>query len=85
MKYNSRIRQIEKKSAASNGDIVIEVNIGSDEDFDNDYAIYRARKKLGLISPNEKPKQIFVVFPETEELYDDMTVEQAKEILKSAG
>ncbi|WP_024333223.1 hypothetical protein [Desulfotignum balticum] len=83
MNYKSRIRQIEKKSTASNGDIVIEVRVG--DECGNDYAIYRARKKLGLISPNEKPKQIFVVGPEEEERYDDMTVEQAKEILKNAG
>ena len=83
MNYKSRIRQIEKKSTASNGDIVIEVSIG--DECGNDYAIYRARKKLGLISPNEKPKQIFVVGPEEEERYDDMTVEEAKEILKNAG
>lgn len=83
MNYKSRIRKIEKKSTVSHGAVVIEVKIG--DECGNDYAIYRARKKLGLISPNEKPREIFVVGPEKEERYDDMTVEQAKEILKSAG
>jgi hypothetical protein len=80
MNYNSRIRQIERKSTTGKGEVHISVSgYDSDDNFDEEYAVHRARQVLGLMSFDERT--IFVCGPETKARYEDMTPEQAKKIL----
>jgi hypothetical protein len=81
MSYASRIKQVEKSLTRAKGPIQIEVSVVEDPEFDQEYALFQARKALGLVSFNEQQRTIFVCGPETEARYEDMTVTQAKKIL----
>jgi hypothetical protein len=80
MKYASRIKQVEKKAGKGDGAVHIEVShYGDNDNFEEEYAVHRARQALGLLSFDEQT--IFVCGPETKARYEDMTPEQAKKIL----
>jgi hypothetical protein len=81
MNYASRIKQVEKSVTRAKGPIQIEVSVVEDPEFDQEYALFQARKVLGLVSFDEQQRTIFVCDPETEAHYEDMTPEQAKKIL----
>jgi hypothetical protein len=81
MKYASRIKQVEKSVTRAKGPIHIEVSVVDNPEFDQEYALFQARKVLGLVSFDEQQRTIFVCDPETEAQYEDMTQEQAKKIL----
>ena len=81
MNYASRIKQVEKSVTRSKGPIQIEVSVVDNPEFDQEYALFQARKVLGLVSFDEQQRTIFVCDPETEAQYEDMTPEQAKKIL----
>jgi len=84
MKYNERIKRIDKKIQKGTGNraVVIKVNRCRQNEWKRNYAIHRARTRLNLIAHDE-PVLIFAGL--TDALtgkYADMTPEQAKKILK---
>lgn len=85
MRYASRIKQVEKKAGKGDGTVHIEVSrYGDNDNFDEQYAAHRARQVLGIRPADGWAQTIFVVGPETEAKYQDMTVKQAKAILRRA-
>jgi len=83
MNYTSRIKQVEKQAGKGNGTVDITVETCFDR-IDQEYAEHRARQALGLRPADEQVQHIYVVGPETEAKFQDMTAEQAKEILRRA-
>lgn len=85
MRYASRIKQLEKKSNKGSGEIHIEVaRYDSNDNFDERYALFQARKVLGLVSFDEQQRTIFVCGPETKARYENMTDAPAKKILAAS-
>jgi hypothetical protein len=86
MRYSSRIKQLEKRTSKGNGEVHIKVaRYDSNDNFDERYALFQARKVLGLVSFDEQQRTIFVCGPETKARYENMTVAQAKKILAGAA
>jgi hypothetical protein len=85
MNYVSRIRQVEKQAGKGDGIVDITVERCFDRDIDQEYAEHRARQALGLRPADEQVQHIYVVGPETESKFQDMTPEQAQEILNSGA
>lgn len=81
MNYNSRIKQVEKKAGKDDDVFDVTINRWFDGDIEPEYAKHRARQILRIRPPDENVQQIFVVGTEMEEKYQNMTPEQAKEIL----
>jgi hypothetical protein len=78
MNYTTRIKQIEKKAEQGDGTVHIEVEHCFDRDIEPEYAEHRARQVLGIRPADEQVEQIYVVGPEIEAKFQDMTPEQAK-------
>ena len=83
MNFAGRIKQLEKKTNKGKGEVHIEVaRYDSNEKFDEKYAVHRARQVLGIRHADGRTETIFIVDPDTEAKFQDMTVKQAKAILK---
>lgn len=85
MKLESRIRKAEKQAIQrdKNEWPVIEVNMLSNEQFEVDFARHCARKRLGLIQPDD-PEMIFAQKgDELREKYSNLTEKEAMAILKN--
>ena len=80
-----RLEKLEKIELGKDGAElpVIEVKIcGNNDEFEKDYRLFRARKKLGLIDFKE-PERIFVPGDEAlENKYADLSIEEARQIIK---
>jgi hypothetical protein len=83
MNYNSRIKQVEKQASKDDGTVDITVERCFDRDVEPEYAEHRARQVLRIRPADEQVQHIFVVGPELEAKFQDMTPEQAQEILSS--
>ena len=84
MRYDTRLNKLEKKSnqGRSESPAKIKVIHSSEEEFEKSYAIFQARKKLGLVKIGES-KKIFASADETlEDKYENLTTNQAEKILK---
>jgi hypothetical protein len=84
MNYNSRIKRVEEQAGRDDGTIDITIDRCFDRDIEPEYAEHRAREVLGIRPEDEQVQQTYVVVTEMEEKYQDMTPEQAKEILNHA-
>ena len=87
MKYNGRLNQLEKKSRrGDNNSVKIKVARyrADDSTFEKCYALFQARLKLGLVTLDE-PQKIFAGGEHIKELYKNLTIDQAKKIIKEFG
>lgn len=85
MSYTSRIKQIEKHAGKNNRTVHIEVEDYGSNKVEQKYAKHRARQVLGIRPAFGEQRTRFIVCPETEAKYEDMTVKQAKKMLEGAG
>ncbi len=86
MNYSCRIKQLEKKSNKGSGEVHIEVaRYDSNDNYDERYALFQARKVLGFVSFDELQRTIFACGPETKARYENITVAQAKKIMAAAA
>jgi hypothetical protein len=83
MNYTSRIKQVEKQAGKGDGTVDITVECCFERDIEPEYAEYRARQVLGIRPEDEHIQHIYVVGPEIEAKFQDMTPEQAKKILSA--
>ena len=82
MNYAGRIKHLEKKTSRGTGEVhIVVANYDANDNYEERYALFQARKVLGLVSFDEQQRTIFVSGPETKARYEDMTPEQAKKIL----
>jgi len=84
MRYNTRIKKLSKKineTTEADSEVVIDVQICNSQKFIKDYSTYMAKRKLGMIKLGGAT-HIFACHPETKEKYENLSIEQAKSILK---
>lgn len=81
MSYTSRIKQAEKHAGKGDGTVHIEIERCFDRDIEDEYAVHRARQILGIRSTDGRTETIYVIGPEIDAKYQDMTSEQAKAIM----
>jgi hypothetical protein len=85
MNFAGRIKHLEKKTSRGTGEVhIVVANYDANDNYEEQYALFQARKVLGLVSFDEQQRTIFVSGPETKARHENMTVAQAKKILAAS-
>jgi len=86
MNYSSRIKQVEKQADKDMEDGTVVINVkhcfDTNRDIEPEYAVFRARRVLGIRPKAGEVEHIIVPGAKIRDKYRDMTPDQAKEILK---
>jgi len=88
MNYNGRLSQFEKKSnqeRSAKKDVRIKIDHPTGKEFEKSYALFQARKKLGLVKFDDPKKKFVSADKDIEDKYENLTTNQAEKIIKEIG
>ena len=84
MSLQTRLKHLEKNMASASEEVGIKVAVMDDDgEFEREYSVFQAMKRLGMLTPKEIRNTIWVQ-PESDEPdpYENLTEDEAKAILE---